>query len=172
MILKAAEFASNKHRGQFRKGNLNTPYINHPIKVAYVLENIGINDQDIIAAAILHDVVEDTDATKKDLQNVFNARIANMVMEVTDDKGESKDVRKAAQIKNAPNLSHEAKLIRIADKICNIQDVCGLDAPDWDYERKFEYLEWAKAVVDQITGTHEALENMFYDEHRWGRLKI
>ncbi len=172
MILKAAEFASNKHKGQFRKGNLNTPYINHPLKVAYVLEKMGVTDVEIIAAAILHDVVEDTDATKTDLENVFNSRVAKMVMEVTDDKNEPKEVRKAAQIKNAPNLSHEAKLIRIADKICNIQDVCGLDAPDWNYERKYEYLEWAKAVVDQIKGTHEGLENMFYDEHRWGRLKI
>lgn len=172
MILKAAEFASNKHKGQFRKGNRNTPYINHPIKVAYVLEKFNISDEEIIAAAILHDVIEDTDATATDIENVFNKRVAGLVMEVTDNKAESRDIRKAAQIKNAPNLSHDAKLIRIADKICNIQDVCGLDAPDWNYERKYEYLEWAKAVVDQITGTHEALENMFYDEHRWGRLKI
>jgi hypothetical protein len=75
-------------------------------------------------------------------------------------------------VKNASRLSEEAKLIRIADKICNIQDVCGKDVPDWSYERKFEYLEWAKNVVDEIAGTHEVLENLFYDEHRWGRLKI
>ena len=42
----------------------------------------------------------------------------------------------------------------------------------WRSERKFEYLEWAKNVVDEIAGTHEVLENLFYDEHRWGRLKI
>ena len=172
MILKATEFAANKHKGQYRKGNLNTPYINHPIKVAYVLERIGVTDVEVLAAALLHDVVEDTDATHSDIQNVFNKKVADIVLEVSDDKEKPKAERKASQINNAPNLSYEAKLIRIADKICNVQDVCGQDSPDWDYERKFEYIEWAKSVVDQIKGTHEALENMFYDEHRWGRLKL
>ena len=172
MILKATEFAANKHRGQFRKGNRNTPYVNHPIKVAYVLEKVGVTDEIILAAALLHDVIEDTDATHSDLKNVFNEKVADIVLEVSDDKEKSKEERKSAQIASAPSLSFEAKLIRIADKICNIQDVCGKESPDWDYERKYEYLEWAKEVVDTITGTHELLENMFYDEHRWGRLKI
>lgn len=173
MIVRAMQFAAEKHKGQFRKGNLNTPYINHPIKVAYVLRTIGgVEDEDIIAAALLHDVVEDTDATHADLENVFNKKVADIVLEVSDEKDKSKDFRKQHQIDNAKNLSIEAKLVRIADKICNIQDVCGEDAPNWSYERKYEYLEWAKEVVDQITGTHEMLEMTFYDEHRWGRLKL
>lgn len=172
MILKATEFAANKHKGQFRKGNLNTPYINHPIKVAYVLEKIGITDQEVLAAALLHDVIEDTDVTHSDIKNVFNEKVADIVEEVSDDKELSRDERKSYQISNAENLSYEARLVRIADKICNIQDVCGKESPDWSYERKYEYLEWAKEVVSQIKGTHEVLENIFYDEHRWGRLKI
>lgn len=172
MILKATEFAANKHKGQFRKGNLNTPYINHPIQVAYTLEKFGVTDIDTLAAALMHDVIEDTDATEQDIANVFNKKIAKIVTEVSDQKGLPKALRKAAQIKTASKLSYEAKLIRIADKICNIQDVSGVDAPDWSYERKFEYLEWAKEVVDELAGTHEALENAFYDEHRWGRLKL
>ena len=83
MILKATEFAANKHRGQFRKGNLNTPYINHPIKVAYILERAGINDEEVLAAAILHDVIEDTDVTYSDIKNIFNERVADVVLEVS-----------------------------------------------------------------------------------------
>lgn len=173
MIVRALHFAAEKHRGQFRKGNLNTPYINHPIKVAFVLQTVAnVTDEDVIAAALLHDVIEDTDATHKDLVNLFNARIADMVLEISDEKGLEPEVRKRLQIEDAPNLSKEAKLIRIADKLCNIQDVCGLDAPNWDYDRKYEYLEWAEKVVNQITGTHEVLETAFFDEHRWGRLKL
>lgn len=172
MILKATEFAANKHKGQFRKGNLNTPYINHPVKVAYVLEKVGVTDQVVLAAAILHDVIEDTDATHSDLKNVFNKKVADIVEEVSDNKYLSRDERKAFQISNASNLTYEARLIRIADKICNVQDICGKDSPDWSYERKYEYLEWAKEVVEELIGTHEVLENIFYDEHRWGRLKI
>ena len=173
MILKAAKFASDKHKGQFRKGNLNTPYINHPIKVAYVLEKVGgISDPEIIAAALLHDVIEDTDTTHSDIKNIFNEKVADLVLEVSDEKDKPRDERKAMQIKNASNLSYEAKLIRIADKICNIQDICGADIPNWSYEQKFKYLEWAKDVVDQLKGTHKLLENHFFDEHRWGRLKL
>ena len=172
MILKATEFAANKHRGQHRKGNLNTPYINHPIKVASVLEKVGVNDTVTLAAALLHDVIEDTDTTHSEIKNVFNQKVADIVLEVTDDKVKSKKERKALQIETAKSLTYEAKLIRIADKICNIQDVSGEDAPNWTYERKFEYLDWAKRVVDQINGTHDVLESIFYDEHRWGRLKI
>lgn len=173
MMIRAIHFASEKHRAQLRKGKLNTPYINHPIKVAYILKTIGkIHDDEILAAAILHDVIEDTDATYSDLKNIFNEKVATIVLEVTDEKDAPKPERKQSQIDNASKLSSEARLIRIADKICNIQDVCGADAPDWDYDRKYEYIEWAKAVVDQIKGTHEDLENYFYDEHRWGRLKL
>jgi guanosine-3',5'-bis(diphosphate) 3'-pyrophosphohydrolase len=172
MILKAAEFAANKHRGQFRKGNLNTPYINHPVKVASVLEEVGIDDHETLAAALLHDVIEDTDTTHSEIKNVFNRKVADIVLEVSDDKEKSKKERKDLQIEGARFLTYEAKLIRIADKICNIQDVSGQDSPNWNYERKYEYLEWAKKVVDQINGTNEVLESIFYDEHRWGRLKI
>ena len=74
--------------------------------------------------ALLHDVVEDTNTTYSDIRNVFNQRVADFVLEVTDDKEKSKE-RKALQIQNAKGLSYEAKLIRIADKICNVQDIQG-----------------------------------------------
>ena len=173
MIIKALQFAAEKHRGQLRKGNLKTPYINHPIKVAFVLETIGkVTDQNVLAAALLHDVIEDTDATHKDLVNLFNTKVADIVIEISDEKGLDRKVRKRLQIQDAKNLSYEAKIIRIADKLCNIQDNCGIDAPNWDYDRKYEYLQWAEEVVNQIKGTHEELENSFFDEHRWGRLKL
>ena len=64
MILKATEFAANKHKGQFRKGNLNTPYINHPVKVAYVLEKVGVKDQVVLAAALPFDKNSNTNLIK------------------------------------------------------------------------------------------------------------
>ena len=173
MIIKALQFAAEKHKGQLRKGNLKTPYINHPIKVAFVLQTIGgVTDENVLAAALLHDVIEDTDATHKDLANLFNTKIADIVIEISDEKGLDREVRKRLQIQDAVNLSYEAKIIRIADKLYNIQDVCGIDAPNWNYDRKYEYIQWAEKVVNQIKGTHEALETSFFDEHRWGRLKL
>ena len=172
-IILASKYASEKHAGQFRKGNHDIPYINHPIKVTHVLASVGaVEDEDVLAASLLHDVLEDTDTTFQELVNIFGERVAQIVAEVSDEKDLEKAERKALQIKNAKTLSYEAKLIRIADKVCNVQDICGKYAPKWSYEQKYEYIEWAKAVVDEIAGTHEVLENYFYDEHRWGRLRL
>jgi len=69
LILKACEFAAEKHRNQRRKDQARTPYINHPLAVARVLaEEGGVKDADILAAAILHDTLEDTQTTIKELQ--------------------------------------------------------------------------------------------------------
>ena len=62
IILKATQFAADKHRGQSRKDEANTPYINHPVAVAHLLSHYaGIQDANIIVAALLHDTVEDTE---------------------------------------------------------------------------------------------------------------
>ena len=116
MVTKALEFAAEKHRGQSRKDAANTPYINHPIALAHLLANEGgINDANIIAAALLHDTVEDTDATVEDIEELFGSEIMRIVMEVTDDKSLPSPERKRLQIEHAAQISHAAKLVKLAD---------------------------------------------------------
>ena len=87
LILKALEFAARKHRDQRRKGAEGSPYINHPIALAHVLCNEGkITDPLVIAAAILHDTLEDTDTAVAELVREFGAEIAHIVLEVSDNK--------------------------------------------------------------------------------------
>ena len=87
IVLAAAAFAAHKHRDQRRKGADASPYINHPIAVANVLANeAGIADPTILAAALLHDTIEDTATTPQELESEFGATIAAVVAEVTDDK--------------------------------------------------------------------------------------
>jgi guanosine-3',5'-bis(diphosphate) 3'-pyrophosphohydrolase len=162
LILQAMNFAADKHRGQSRKDANNTPYINHPIALANLLTNhAGISDVNVIAAAILHDTVEDTDATVDDIEELFGRTVRDIVIEVTDDKSLPSPERKRLQIEHAGSLSHEAKLVKLADKISNLQDIISSPPVRWSLERKREYFDWAKAVVDQLRGANEKLENLF-----------
>ena len=160
LLLKAANYAAEKHKYQRRKGFNQVPYINHPLKVAEVLTDCGEMDANLLIAAILHDVIEDTDANELEVTELFNEEISKLVMEVTDDKDLPYTIRKELQVKTAPGLSHKAKLIKIADKICNIRDMINYPV-DWSPERKMSYLDWAMQVVAGCRGINENLENLF-----------
>ena len=162
LLLKALAFAAHKHRDQRRKDPAASPYINHPIALANVLVNEGgVTDEEVLAAALLHDTVEDTATTSEELQEIFGARIARIVAEVTDDKALPKAERKRLQVEHAAQLSPEAKLVKLADKICNLRDVAAHPPPDWELKRRIEYFDWAKTVVDGMRGVHPRLEALF-----------
>jgi GTP diphosphokinase / guanosine-3',5'-bis(diphosphate) 3'-diphosphatase len=162
LLLKALAFAAHKHREQRRKDAEASPYINHPIALADVLVNEGgVTDVEVLSAALLHDTVEDTATTPEELANAFGSRIARIVAEVTDDQRLPKAERKRLQIEHAGSLSPEAKLVKLADKICNLRDVADRPPAQWDLERRREYFEWAKSVVDRLRGTHARLERAF-----------
>jgi len=162
LLLKALAFAAHKHRDQRRKDPEASPYINHPIALANVLVNEGgVNDVEVLCAALLHDTVEDTATTHEELVDAFGARIARIVAEVTDDKKLPKADRKRLQIEHAASLSPEAKLVKLADKICNLRDVAQRPPASWDLARRREYFDWAKRVVDGLRGVHPGLEAAF-----------
>jgi guanosine-3',5'-bis(diphosphate) 3'-pyrophosphohydrolase len=164
IVLAASAFAAHKHRDQRRKGKDASPYINHPIAVANVLANeAAITDATTLAAALLHDTIEDTDTTVEELEGEFGLEIAAVVLEVTDDKKLPKQVRKRLQIEHAATLSRNAKLVKLADKICNLRDMSRSPPVDWPIERRAEYFAWAKNVVDQIRGVSPVLESLFDD---------
>ena len=166
LLLKALAFAAHKHRDQRRKDPAASPYINHPIALADVLVNEGgISDIEVLCAALLHDTVEDTATTPEELAGAFGERIARIVAEVTDDETLSKSERKRLQIEHAGELSAEAKLVKLADKICNLRDVAERPPSSWDLGRRREYFDWAKRVVDGLRGAHPGLEAAFDAAH-------
>jgi len=137
LILNACDFAADKHRSQRRKDKARTPYINHPLTVTRVLANEGgVKDAEILAAAILHDTLEDTETTLDELQREFGVRIAALVAEVTDDKSLPKPLRKQLQIDHAPYKSRGAAVIKVADKICNLRDLAGSPPKRWSEGRR------------------------------------
>ncbi|MGZ3235861.1 MAG: HD domain-containing protein [Burkholderiaceae bacterium] len=162
LVLDALEFAARKHRDKRRKDASASPYINHPIQLARVLAVEGkITDEQVIAAAILHDTIEDTETTPDELRQRFGITVASIVEEVTDDKSLPKEVRKQLQIDHAPHVSRRAKLVKLADKICNVRDILESPPADWSLKRKLDYFDWSKQVVDGVRGAAPTLEALF-----------
>ena len=162
LLVKAIAFAADKHRNQRRKDKDSSPYINHPIALAEVLANeAGIDDQNVLIAAILHDTIEDTETTQEELPRLFGDAITAIVLEVTDNKALPKAERKRLQIQHAPHASRRAKLVKFADKICNLRDISSSPPTEWSLERRREYYDWAKEVVDGLRGSHPTLEHLF-----------
>ena len=112
MLVDALAFAAYKHRLQRRKDPEASPYINHPIALAHVLtDEAGITNARLLAAAILHDTIEDTETTYEELRERFGKTIAGVVREVSDDKTLLRVERKRLQIEHAPQLSRRARLV-------------------------------------------------------------
>ena len=165
--MKAVEFAAHKHRNQRRKDAPASPYINHPIALAQILRvEGGVDDPAVIAAALLHDTVEDTDTSYQELRGQFGTKVADIVAEVTDTKWLQKGSRKRLQISKASRSTQGAKLVKLADKIANLRDIIASPPADWSLTRKREYFDWAKRVVDEVRGTNLKLERRFDSLYR------
>ena len=172
LLLAAARFAAEKHRIQRRKDAEASPYINHPIAVAATLADAGVTDAIILAAALLHDTVEDTKTTAEELTAAFGPAISALVVEMTDDKTLGKEVRKELQVEHAPHASGAARMIKLADKICNIRDVAASPPPDWPTARRLEYLDWSERVVAGCRGCQPTLEALFDRELARARSRL
>ncbi|OGA19234.1 MAG: phosphohydrolase [Betaproteobacteria bacterium RIFCSPLOWO2_02_FULL_66_14] len=167
LFLEVLAFAAHKHRAQRRKDRQSSAYINHPIALARVLHNDGaVDDPVTLCAAILHDTIEDTETSYAELRRAFGREIADVVLEVTDNKRLWKRTRKRLQVERAPMLSGRAKLVKLADKICNLRDLRATPPVGWSAKRKREYFDWARRVVDGLRGAHPGLERAFDREYR------
>jgi guanosine-3',5'-bis(diphosphate) 3'-pyrophosphohydrolase len=172
LILKSLDFAAFRHKGQLRKGEGSTPYINHPIQVANLLANYaGEADPVLISAAILHDVVEDTvnstserDELIDQISEIFGEEILSLTLEVTDDKTLDKFERKKLQIESASHKSDRAKKLKIADKIMNLRDLTDNPPSDWSRGRITDYFDWAEKVVEGLRGVSQILDDLFDED--------
>jgi (p)ppGpp synthase/HD superfamily hydrolase len=145
-ILQAAEFAADAHAHQRRKGEKAEPYLNHLIEVAALVADATDGDADAVIAALLHDTIEDTNATAADIESRFGRPIAALVLELTDDKSLTKHERRNLQVAKAPHKSRMASVIKLVDKTSNLRAIAA-SPPPWPEERKRAYVEWAKEVV-------------------------
>ena len=150
MLIIVAAYAANAHRFQKRKGD-GSSYICHPLRVAAALTAAGA-EEETVAAAILHDTVEDTEATPAELGAEFGPRIAGMVAELTDDKALPKQTRKELCVTHAPNLSRGAALVKLADCLDNRASMNPVPQ-GWSDERRDEYWAWTERVIRAVLAT-------------------
>ncbi|MBS1871618.1 MAG: bifunctional (p)ppGpp synthetase/guanosine-3',5'-bis(diphosphate) 3'-pyrophosphohydrolase [Acidobacteria bacterium] len=161
-MLSAAQFAARKHASQRRKGNSAEPYVNHLIEVARLLTELPATfDLNLVVAGFLHDTLEDTNATRTELVEHFGEDVTSLVEQVTDDKSLDRAVRKRLQIQNATLISARAQNLSTADKISNLRSTIADPPRGWTLERRREYFDWAKAVVDRFTGVDPMLKREF-----------
>ena len=170
-LVDAAHFAAQSHWFQRRKNApemgpegkaKGTPYVNHPLAVAQIISQIGkVDDVVVLCAAMLHDTIEDTDVTEADLRARFGDTITEVVLEVSDDKSLPKQRRKELQIEHAAHASLAAQLVKLGDKINNLTDLVDCPPPNWPVERRRNYFDWAKKVIDQVRGANALLEAEF-----------
>lgn len=160
------DFARKKHEGQFRADGV-TPYINHPIRVAELVKKYKIsrNIESIVAAALLHDTLEDTYTSYKELKDEFGEMVASMVMEVTTASYVPILVGKGNYLKTKMlNMSPYALVIKLADRLSNLMDAASL--PDerrqkliWDTNEIVDYLETNKELTNAQHNLILAIKN-------------
>ena len=125
---KAVEFAVKAHAGAKRKGKTDRPYILHPLEAMLIVSNIT-NDEEVIAAAVLHDTIEDAKVTKEELAMKFGARVADLVAAESENKREGQSekatwkIRKQETIDHMKTASRNAKMICLGDKLSNMREI-------------------------------------------------
>jgi len=161
LVERAERFARVCHFGQFRKGAAKEPYTIHLEEVSSLVEKWG-GSEEVIAAAWLHDTVEDCPPTNyEDLVGLFGQNVADLIAELTDDKSLPKQIRKELQIENAPRKTPQAALIKLADKSSNVGALTNSPPADWSLERRLEYVKWAKTVVEALPNVSKDGVNLF-----------
>lgn len=123
MIVEAAlEFATRKHLGQFRADRV-TPYVEHPKGVMAILrDEFGVAEPEVLAAALLHDTIEDTTTDYDDLAERFGRRVASWVAVLTKDKRLPEARREREYFDGLKRGPLQAKLCKIADSLHNLRD--------------------------------------------------
>lgn len=156
-LVDAIIFASHAHRHQIRK-NGDGAYINHPLRVMNILREHGIKDRATLMAAVLHDVLEDTETTEQELEQEFDYEVTSIVRELTKPKNVN---GKKWQIETARTMTRFAKLIKLADRVDNLDTI----PSGWSREKIDEYLAHTRLLLQELEGTHPELEEMVKIAH-------
>lgn len=161
-LTSALVFAADAHRNQRRKGAAQEPYLNHLVEVLdLVAQSTGGDDIELLIAALLHDVIEDTQVTPECLEERFGPRVTQIVLEDSDDMSLPKDERRRNRIADMPHKSLEARIVKTADVISNLRAIAVSPPAGWTGDYKLGYLEGCRQLIDAGRGANTALERLF-----------
>jgi guanosine-3',5'-bis(diphosphate) 3'-pyrophosphohydrolase len=152
---KAIAFAIEQHRGQKRvEPGGEVDYVVHPIRVAeHVRRVAGIDDVEMLCAAVLHDTIEDSGTRRDELAEAFGDRVAQIVAELTNDSRLPKAERHEDMIRRAATISQDAKIIKLADRYDNL-----LHSTSADANKRRRLLQETPRLLDALRGACPALE--------------
>jgi (p)ppGpp synthase/HD superfamily hydrolase len=180
LIDTAIEFAAKAHSSQCRKGT-DIPYISHPYAVGMILQKAGCKEE-VIAAGILHDTLEDTDTTEEELLHHFGEKVLMIVKGCSEpDKGASWEARKKHTLEYIKNASLSIRQVACADKLHNLRTIKrdlensgekawdkfnrGVEKQKWYYTEIVKSLEYAGrfALLDEL---QDEVEEVFGTAHK------
>ena len=162
-IFNAIDFAADKHRLQMRKNKEKTPYISHPLGVAYNVIHYGdVKEAAIIIGALLHDTIEDTQTTFEEIESQFGKQTSSYVRELTDDKKLSSSERRRLQVIEASKKSKGAAQIHLADKLYNAIELLDNPPEGWSRIRIDRYYQWIQSVVDRLPDGNDTLKKQIH----------
>ncbi len=168
-LLEALDFAAVRHSAQRRKGPDAAPYVNHLIEVAALVANVGqIEDADVLIAAVLHDVIEDTPTTADEITERFGERVCRFVLALSDDKSLPRRRRRELALEQLPHAEQLVHVIKLADLASNIK----LLPPQWTEERKREYMEWSEHAATICSPSCEPLAQLYWERAGKTRTKL
>jgi hypothetical protein len=162
-LTKALAFAAEAHRNHRRKGASQEPYINHLIEVLDLVASVEDRDVDVLIAALLHDVLEDTRTGYDELVATFGERVARIVQENSDDMTLPKPERRRVRLAGINKKSREARLVKFADIISNLRAIAVSPPAGWSNDRRLGYLNSCRNLVDAGRGSNAETEHIFDD---------
>jgi len=168
VIQKAKNLATEKHAHLHLHDAEKTPVIDHISEVASLVERNG-GTEDMIVAAWLHDIVEDTDITLKDIEDLFGANVALLVDGLTDPahfESLPLNIRKPLQAERIKEKNDQIKRIKICDQLSNVARLVNNPPQDWGYETMSLYVHGARAVTDACRGVCVELDELFDEVYR------
>jgi HD domain-containing protein len=165
-LTKALAFAAEAHRNHRRKGVSQEPYINHLIEVLDLVASVEADDMDVLVAALLHDVLEDTRTGYDDLIVTFGERVARIVQENSDDMTLPKPDRQRARLAAMSKKSREARLVKFADVISNLRAIAVSPPAGWSNDRRLGYLNSCRNLADAGRDSNVEIELIFDDTAR------
>jgi (p)ppGpp synthase/HD superfamily hydrolase len=159
----ALAFAAERHAGQRREVD-DAPFVVHPLEVARLIHEAGYPDR-VVAAGVLHDVIEDTDTEPRDLAERFGTEVARLVTTVTEDPSiEDRTERKAALRLQVAQAGGEAAVVFVADKISKAREMrLRLTIEQVEVERdcpKIEHYEESLEMLAELMPGHELVERL------------
>ena len=138
----AVTFVFDRH-GEQKRISANIPYAIHPIRVALILRSAGFSEsehENLMIAALCHDLIEDTKTTFEEISNQFGKNVALIVSELS--KPDNKD--KDEWIESFDKMSNEAKIIKMADRIDNLMDI---PSSKWTRDKQIEYAQQGELIL-------------------------